>query len=114
MRSAQKALWLLRNGHHRPLRRGIPPPFQRDEPTQTSTAPFQTDAPPGVISDASYSGASSERYPLRGNVDSLGDPAARQREALTDHEAALVTREEHGEHRVFAGGAEALSRHLAP
>ena len=114
MRNAQKALWLLRNGHHRPLRRGIPPPFQCDEPTQTSTAPFQTDAPRELSQTRATQEPAPSANPLRGNVDSLGDPAARQREALTDHEAALVTREEHGEHRVFAGGAEALSRHLAP
>jgi len=97
MRSARKALWLLRNGHH-----------------LYGTLSNRCSA--GVNSDACYSGASSapSANSLRGNVASLGDPAARQREALTDHEAALVTREEHGEHRVFAGGAKALSRHLAP
>ena len=114
MRNAQKALWLLRNGHHRPLRRGIPPPFQCDEPTQTSTAPFQTDAPRELFQTRATQEPAPSANRLRGNVDSLGDPAARQREALTDHEAALVTREEHGEHRVFAGRAKALSRHLAP
>ena len=114
MRNAQKALWLLRNGHHRPLLRGIPPPIpvRRTYTDQYGTLSnrcsrelFQTRATQEPAPSANR---------LRGNVDSLGDPAAREREALTDHEAALVTREEHGEHRVFAGRAKALSRHFAP
>jgi hypothetical protein len=114
MRNAQKALWLLSNGHQRPLLRGIPPAFRCDEPTPTRTAPLQTDAPGELSQTRATPEPAPSAKPLRGNVASLGDPAARQRDALTDHEAALVTREEHGEHRVFAGGAEALSRHLAP
>ena len=114
MRNAQKALWLLRNGHHRPLRRGIPPPFQRDDLHRPVRHPFKPMLPRELFQTRATQEPAPSANPLRGNVDSLGDPAARQREALTDHEAALVTREEHGEHRVFAGGAETLSRHLAP
>ena len=46
-------------------------------------------------------------------AQSLCDPAACERDALANHEVALVAREEHGKHRVFARGGEALNRHLA-
>ena len=114
MRNAQKALWLLRNGHHRPLLSGFRPIPVRRNLHRQDKHPFQTDAPRELSQTRATPEPAPSANPLRGNVDSLGDPAARQREALTDHEAALVTREEHGEHRVFARGAEALSRHLAP
>jgi len=61
MRNAQTALWLLRNGHHRPLLRGIPPPIPVRRTYTDQYGTLSNRCSPGVISDASYSGASSER-----------------------------------------------------
>lgn len=61
MRNAQKALWLLHNGHQRPFAQGDSAriPLRRTYTDQDSTLSNRCSR--GVISDASYSGACSER-----------------------------------------------------